>query len=1516
MSWARQTRSLVALASLLALCFLSLPGAAAAAEHVQTATIGEPGSGNGQLQLAPFVEPTSAGSGVAVNEATHDVYVADTGNARVEQFTAAGVFVRTFGSFGHLAFIAVDNDTSSPSHGDVYVADNATNTVSKFDASGALITSWGASGVLNGSAATGGPFTSIAGITVSPSGDLFVYDVVEPAEQNWFEFSQDGTAKPTVTVGRGTQPGGIATDSSGNLYKVVGNGNVEKFDSTGNDIGPVSSSGAVNTTTGFAIDPTNDDIYVDHSGTRVDRYDATCVPSGGANGIACKPVEEFGLGVLSSGAGLAIDGGSLSKSAYVADAGVDKVLAFSLVTAPTVTTGAANPVGANDATLNGTVNPNGSPLKPDPSEGCFFEWGLTTGYGNVESCQSPDAEEVGAGTSPVSVHADVSGLEPGTLYHFRLRAANANSTASPGKDEVFRTTGPRVEGESVSQVGATTALLRGLVDPNGQTTNFAFEYIDEDSYLKNPGAERFAGAVKAPSPAASIPATVSGSGDLNAASGSGNLAAGFTQITQVKESVHAGFSESVNHFTVGQLITATVSGTATLTSGSDTLTDVTTAEGSGTLTAGSTEVSGLSTTAGAFVPGQGLTGTGIQPGTTIASIEGETAQLSKAATASGVQALTADAKPLAPGQTISGEISPGKGIPAGTEIEAVNGQTITLSKAATASGAKVAVTVSALPSGTKVTAFDKEATTLTISQPAGQSADGFPLAAGSPRVANVKTLSGRFAAGQTITGPGIPADTQITAVEPGLLTISKAPTEPVVEASLSATGVQAALQSLSGLSPDTTYHFRLTATNPVATYQGEDKSFTTLAQAPPTLPDGRSYELVTPAAKLGEPFSPEPFEALGGTCASETKCAPGWGEIRMSAMQSTEDGTTLLYEGQPFSEGLRPGPNNYQASRGADGWGTEALSSALFDGSIVAVSADLSRSIVSNQHALTAEAPARGGVGFKNLYLRQGGVLQPLVTAEPPHRDPGVTAANIFQIYYQGANAGAALSPPLSHVLFSANDALTAATPFAPQAPIPPASKCNVGEGCNLYEWNEGQLRLVNVLPGAPLTASPGAVIGSKSSASESPDVDHAISDDGSRIFWSDATGQVYVRIDGEETVEVDDPGEFLTASPDGSKVLLDDGCLYDLASEECEDLTLDRAEAHQGGFRGILGASNDLSRVYFTDTKVLSGEEENANGESAVEAAGKFNLYRWQAGGEPKTTFVATLLEGDNRVSGTSGGGSYGDWNPAPARRTAQVSPDGRFLTFMSKAPLTGYTENKVQGGGKCGLTSVSPVCFEVFLYDAGTGVLACPSCNPSDLAPLGPANLTLFKNEASLADAMLAPPQNLTAGGRVFFESEDVLSPSDTNGHVVDVYEWEPNGIGSCKRAAGCVFLISSGHDKQDSRLVNSTPSGDDVFLTTRERLAPRDENEQIDIYDARAPHALGEAVGFPAGETAPCAAEACRGALTTLPPPPGAGSAQLSAAGNARSSKPKKHHKKHQKKKQRAKKRSAKHDRGGVK
>ena len=95
--------------------------------------------------------------------------------------------------------------------------------------------------------------------------------------------------------------------------------------------------------------------------------------------------------------------------------------------APQVFTGAASGIKQTAATLQGSVNPRGLATT------YRFDYGKTTAYG-----VSTPVASAGSGTTAKSVSAQITGLAPGTTYHFRLEATNSAGTTL-GKDAHFRT---------------------------------------------------------------------------------------------------------------------------------------------------------------------------------------------------------------------------------------------------------------------------------------------------------------------------------------------------------------------------------------------------------------------------------------------------------------------------------------------------------------------------------------------------------------------------------------------------------------------------------------------------------------------------------------------------------------------------------------------------------------------------------------------------------------------------------------------------------------------------------------------------------------------------------------------------------------------------------------------------------------------------------------------------------------------------------------------------------------------
>ena len=96
--------------------------------------------------------------------------------------------------------------------------------------------------------------------------------------------------------------------------------------------------------------------------------------------------------------------------------------------APKATTGGAKDVSYGTATVGGTINPGGE------ATSYYFQFGPTHAYGGQTGIGSAGASDKGV---PVAVA--LAGLQPLTVYHYRLVAVNGAGTVF-GKDRTFQTT--------------------------------------------------------------------------------------------------------------------------------------------------------------------------------------------------------------------------------------------------------------------------------------------------------------------------------------------------------------------------------------------------------------------------------------------------------------------------------------------------------------------------------------------------------------------------------------------------------------------------------------------------------------------------------------------------------------------------------------------------------------------------------------------------------------------------------------------------------------------------------------------------------------------------------------------------------------------------------------------------------------------------------------------------------------------------------------------------------------------
>ncbi len=145
--------------------------------------------------------------------------------------------------------------------------------------------------------------------------------------------------------------------------------------------------------------------------------------------------------------------------------------------APEAVTGVASGVTTTAVTLNGTVNPGGALLT-----NCQFEYGTEEFYGASVPCSQTFAE-IGSGSSAAAVSAPLTGLSPGTTYHFRLSAEN-EAGGGQGTDQTVSTPAaePLVAGEWAANVTTGSADLRAQINPGNADTTYRFEYGTTATY--------------------------------------------------------------------------------------------------------------------------------------------------------------------------------------------------------------------------------------------------------------------------------------------------------------------------------------------------------------------------------------------------------------------------------------------------------------------------------------------------------------------------------------------------------------------------------------------------------------------------------------------------------------------------------------------------------------------------------------------------------------------------------------------------------------------------------------------------------------------------------------------------------------------------------------------------------------------------------------------------------------------------------------------------------------------------
>ncbi len=149
-------------------------------------------------------------------------------------------------------------------------------------------------------------------------------------------------------------------------------------------------------------------------------------------------------------------------------------------TKPSATTLAASNISTSSATLRGTVNPNGS------STSYAFWWGTSSSSLDNHT----DLVSLSAGTSSVSVTANLTGLSPNTTYYYRIGAVNTagsnyGTVKSFTTEEEVTVKKPSATTWDAADITTSSATLRGAVNPNGASASYAFWWGTSSSSLDN-----------------------------------------------------------------------------------------------------------------------------------------------------------------------------------------------------------------------------------------------------------------------------------------------------------------------------------------------------------------------------------------------------------------------------------------------------------------------------------------------------------------------------------------------------------------------------------------------------------------------------------------------------------------------------------------------------------------------------------------------------------------------------------------------------------------------------------------------------------------------------------------------------------------------------------------------------------------------------------------------------------------------------------------------------------------------
>jgi DNA-binding beta-propeller fold protein YncE len=726
-------------------------------------------------------------------------------------------------------------------------------------------------------------------------------------------------------------------------------------------------------------------------------------------------------------------------------------------------------------------------------------------------------------------------------------------------------------------------------------------------------------------------------------------------------------------------------------------------------------------------------------------------------------------------------------------------------------------------------------------------------------------------------------------------------TIPVPDADIgSGSSPVAVATHLSGLSTNTTYHWRVVATNANGTTNSPDHTFT-YDTTGAGLPDGRAYEMVTPTAKNAALIG-DVFHGLVPDVAEDGS------RLMLTSIQCFADARSCT-----GARGEVGSP--YAFTRAAGGWTANALSPPADEfgaPTTLRVSAQAGTALFSSSTPPTGE---------DHFYARHAdGSLADIGPATSPETGPlGPSSYSATPLV---------ATADLSHVVYVDEH---------------PVWAFDTGAGQSVYEYSgtgNTSPSLVGVSGGlgsTDLISACGTYLGG--SGDIPVDLDGSLSADGRIVYFTAKACEggtnanagtpvpvdaLYARLDSSETVAISErsgaecttpacqgspPGDALFdgASADGSKVVfasvqqLTDGAaedgetgdtaaangcpvtaglngcnlyLYDFANPSGRrliDLSAGDTSGHGPRVQGVMAISADGSHVYFVAKGVL-GSMTNAQGQVPRDGAENLYAFEREPGQAGHLAFVTRLPQADS-----------GQWAFGPEQ--ANVTPDGRFLVFTSHAALT-PDDARAEGPA------------QVYRYDAQDEQLLRVSIgengfNDNGNSGSGDASIVAASGLYSHAGPVRADPTMSNDGSYVFFQSSVALTSSALDEAPIDaagvraqnIYEWHKGRVALISDGRDASPVSQNGETDQSAvRLLGSDASGSNVFFSTVDQLVEQDTDGELDYYDARICTPDDPCIVAPLPPVPPCQSATCHEPPSkTAPPPPSVGTLNFSGPGN---------------------------------